>query len=442
MEAQRTTAAMDNTTGKILDGAGRLILGLPLMGLALALAPPATAATAATAANGATQEPEIVAGSYVRAKAGAVVRNFRDDKGKMVAEMEAESLLLVHGQSRNFYEVSSPIGFPVWVHGKYLAKTGTDGVLKVVGRGVRMRPLPESTVDSYPLTAKLNRGDLVQFIERADESKAADADWIHVWSVPAAHGWVSTSEVIGAAAQDAAGSEWTATLRGLVDVPVEVAAGATSDSGKAPAASNADQDPQASTAVDKIPEEAYRSLAYGKTLLDGALKKGQDATEADFDSSIRAFDTVLKMVPADSVVAAEANSKLKEANTHRTVAGVRAELAAAEVRQREMVAEWAEAQRRAELERTAHWGRFMGRGWVDKTGRGDDSRYFLRWGGEAVFEISCDSGRYDLELFRGYELGVRGTTLRAASMATEDTPAQVPLLDISRLEVISGSPVK
>ena len=39
-------------------------------------------------------------------------------------------------------------------------------------------------------------------------------------------------------------------------------------------------------------------------------------------------------------------------------------------------------------------------------------------GGEVVFEISCDSGRYDLDLFQGYELGVRGTTLRAASMAT------------------------
>jgi hypothetical protein len=32
--------------------------------------------------------------------------------------------------------------------------------------------------------------------------------------------------------------------------------------------------------------------------------------------------------------------------------------------------------------------------------------------------------------------------LRAASMATDDMPAEVSLLDVSRLEVISGSPAK
>jgi hypothetical protein len=242
-------------------------------------------------------------------------------------------------------------------------------------------------------------------------------------------------EVNLAGDQEAAGREWTDSLRGLVDVPLKVAP-----------AVPAEQDKEAATVQTpinsgEIPEEAYRSLAYGKTLLKGALQKGRDAVEADFESSIRAFNTVLKMVPESSIVASEANSKLMEAKAYQTSAATRATLAAVEQRQEEMVAEWAEAKRREELRSSDLMGRFMGRGWVKKTGRSEDARYFMHWD-DTVQEISCESGRYDLDLFVGYELGVRGMILRAASMATDDMPAEVSLLDVSRLEVISGSAVK
>jgi hypothetical protein len=127
-----------------------------------------------------------------------------------------------------------------------------------------------------------------------------------------------------------------------------------------------------------------------------------------------------------------------EAKAYQTSAATRATLAAVELRQQKMVAEWAEAKRQEELRNTELMGRFMGRGWVRKTGRGDDARYFLYWD-DTIQEIRCESGRYNLDLFLGYELGVRGMILRAASMATDDMPAEVSLLDVSRLEVISGS---
>lgn len=168
------------------------------------------------------------------------------------------------------------------------------------------------------------------------------------------------------------------------------------------------------------------------------MKKGKDAVEADFDSAIRAFNTVLGMVPETSIVATEANSKLMEAKAFQTSAATRETLAAVESRQAELVKEWAEEKRREALRKTELMGRFMARGWVRKTGRGDDARYFLYWA-DTVQEISCESGRYDFDLFLGYELGVRGMILRAASMATDDMPAEVSLLDVSRLEVISGS---
>ncbi len=421
MEARTTLAEINDTTRMASNRMGRISTAVFTLGLGLA-----------AAAMAAPQEPEIAAGSYVRAKDGAVVRNFRDEKGKAVTSLDAGTLLLVHTESRNYYEVSAPTGFPVWVFGKYLTETGTEGVLKVIGNGVRMRPLPESSVDSYPLSTKLNRDDLVQYIDRADSNLSFESDWVQVWSVPHAHGWVSSTDVDLAGDQGVAGKEWTDSLRGLVDVPVKVAPVAAAEPDNAAAT---DQDPPAAA---KIPEEAYRSLAYGKTLLEGAMKKGKDAVEADFDSAIRAFNTVLGMVPETSIVATEANSKLMEAKAFQTSAATRETLAAVESRQAELVKEWAEEKRREALRKTELMGRFMARGWVRKTGRGDDARYFLYWD-DTVQEISCESGRYDFDLFLGYELGVRGMILRAASMATDDMPAEVSLLDVSRLEVISGS---
>lgn len=421
MEALITTSAINDMTHKQSHRMGRISTAVLAMGLGLA-----------AAATAAPQEPAIAAGSYVQAKEGAVVRNFRNEKGKPVTNLEAGTLLLVHAESSNYYEVSSPAGFPVWVFGKYLTETGTEGVLKVVGTGVRMRPLPDSGVDSYPLSTKLTRGDLVQFIERADSDLSFEADWIQVYSVPHAHAWVSSMEVEMASDQEVAGREWTDSLRGLVDVPMKVA---LSETVKPDESVVPEQTPPE---AGKIPEEAYRSLAYGKTLLEAAMNKGKDAAEADFESSIRAFSTVLGMVPESSIVAAEANSKLMQAKAYQTSAATRATLAAVELRQQEMVAEWAEAKRQEELRSTELMGRFMGRGWVRKTGRGDDARYFLYWD-DTIQEISCESGRYNLDLFLGYELGVRGMILRAASMATDDMPAEVSLLDVSRLEVISGS---
>ncbi|HIK61059.1 MAG TPA: hypothetical protein EYF98_10270 [Planctomycetes bacterium] len=425
MEAQTTLAEINDTTRITSNRIGRISTAVFTLGLGLA-----------AAAMAAPQEPEIAAGSYVRARDGAVVRNFRDEKGKAVHDLDAGSLLMVHSENSNYYEVSSPVGFPVWVFGKYLTETGTEGVLKANGNGVRMRPLPDSSLDSFPLTTRLNRGDLVQFIKRADSSRSFDADWIQVWSVPQAHGWISTTEVDAVNDQAVAGREWTDSLRGLVDVPVKWVAPAVV--AKPDEEASTEQVPADS---GKIPEEAYRSLAYGKTLLKGAMKKGSAAVETDFDSSIRAFDTVLGMVPETSIVAAEAQSKLMEAKAYQTSAATRASLATVEKRQEEMVAEWAEAKRREELRSTELMGRFMGRGWVRMTGRGDDARYFLYWDG-TVQEISCESGRYNLDLFVGYELGVRGMIMRAASMATDDMPAEVSLLDVSRLEVISGSSTK
>lgn len=372
--------------------------------------------------------------SYARATAGATVRNFQDKQGKPVLQLEEGQLLQVHSESVGFLEVSAPKGFRVWVFGEFLAPTGSEDILTVRGSGVRMRPLPSSSVDSYPLGTKLSSGDLVQFIERADPETAFEQDWVQVWSTPQARGWVLASQVIQELDVSGAAKEWESKLRTLEHVPFQKPASVTSITPVAAA-----QDAAATPAPPKIPQEAYRSLAYGKTLLNNALEKGRAAGQVDFEKPIDAFEIVLKMAPEGTIVSQDAAEKLKEARTHQTLAAVREELRNAEARQAEMLRIWREEQRMKELERTPHWGRFSGRGWVEEIAMGVETHYFLRWGGEIVFELSCMSGRYDLSLFEGYEVGVRATTMRERTMGAEGAGDEPALLDVSKIEVISGS---
>ena len=74
--------------------------------------------------------------------------------------------------------------------------------------------------------------------------------------------------------------------------------------------------------------------------------------------------------------------------------------------------------------------RFDATGWLryDKhaTGRG---RYRLEKGRKLIAYVTCTSGRYDLKLFDGIELGVRG----GRQVGGEPV---APVIDVDRVEVI------
>jgi len=394
---------------------------------------------------------------YVRAENGAQLRVFQDANARTVTTLGAGDLLRVHdentfslpdGRTLVWYEVSAPKGLPVWVFGEYLAKTNARDVLAVTGDAVRMRPSPESSIASYPLRSMLNRGQRVLFVERHDPSAAFGADWIRVWSPPEARAWIDASETQPVTDAVAARQEWQRDLRVLPRAeakpqPAESEGTEPADPGEASGSepAQADQD-QGAGGGDDIPDEAYRSLAYGETLLQNARKKSTSASEADFAPAIRAFEVVLDMVPENSPVAENARLQLDRAQTLADLAAARDELRHLEERRAERLEKLLSDQKDAAVKDTVHWGRFMGRGWVVRKRTPDGTRYYLRWGGETVFEISCESGRYDLDLFEGFEIGVRGTMLRQAMQATEEEGALVALLDISRIEVISGSPAR
>jgi hypothetical protein len=357
--------------------------------------------------------------------------------------LEEGALLRVYEESVGFYEVARPEGFPVWVYGQYLAPTQVEGVLSVTGNGVRMRPLPSSEVSSFPISAKLQIGDRVRLLERANPSLPLGEDWVRVQSPPRARGWVRTGQVVGEPDLAAARGQWQSSLIVLPSAPKPAPSPAAQ-----PRQADAERQTPTTTAAGgaaagaaasgAVPDEAHRSLRYGESLLDAAIKKGETASSTDFDKPIHAFEVVMELAPADSVVYEEAARRRKEAQAYQQIAAVREGLKAADVQRAELRRELERERAREELKDTAHWGRFMGRGNVESRKIRGETRWFLRWGGAVTFEITCQSGRYDLAVFEGCEIGVKGSTLRSATLATDDAEAQVALLDVTRVEVISG----
>ena len=56
--------------------------------------------------------------------------------------------------------------------------------------------------------------------------------------------------------------------------------------------------------------------------------------------------------------------------------------------------------------------------------------YVIRFGGQTVAELFCKSGRYDLGMFAGYEVGVQGAEFESSSGRA------IPVLEVSRVEII------
>jgi len=108
-----------------------------------------------------------VDGQTVVAPAGAVsmqvyaqtVKNFPDAKGETVLDAQASALLAVYSERAGWLEVEPASGMKVWVHGSFVKRTTTPGVVEITANNVRMRPLPSSDEKSFPLPSKLDKGE-------------------------------------------------------------------------------------------------------------------------------------------------------------------------------------------------------------------------------------------------------------------------------------------
>ncbi|MCP3917950.1 MAG: hypothetical protein GY711_20580 [bacterium] len=371
---------------------------------------------------------------YATVESGAKVRNYADRQGLVVHELDAGSIVRLFGEpiGIGFVECESPSGYPVWVYGEYLQETDVPGVMRVTGSGVNMRPRPELTVANMPLGTKLQRGDRVELIKRQNSSGSLATDWVQVWSPARVRGWILATETKPIADQAQAVAGWNQTLRKLpTKKVVEPGPATVKPESPKPSATK----PQASP---KISSEAARALKDADALF-AAATENLASVPADFDPVLAAYTRVVELAPANTTTADLAQRRLDETRAHAGMARLREEVASSERRLQNRLTELTAEQSKVELQQTAHWGRFHGRGRVESETEAGERRFYLRWAGARETEIACTSGRYDLTLLDGVEIGVMGHSLRQALPATIDHAAEPKLLDLYRIEVISAA---
>ena len=415
-------------------------------------APSVAAATApqerATESKSQAENPGAV---YMRTKERAVLRNFQDENGAQLATLEADTLVRAFRKSSGktvFNEVEVAGGFPVWVYGEFLQPTDTEGVLLVTGNRVNMRPFPETSPASMALRSKLNAGERVRMIERAGKAAAFREDWIRVEAPTNTKAWIVASALAPADPAKSA-TEWkelntplpTARPRPATSSsrPAKSVTGDGSATQKGGRAASSPQGTRLSpAAVAPVAREVLERLAEADAAFVAADEMGT-AKASTWSEVAEAYREVADRAPTTSLTYERAMQRLQEAEVRQGITELRENLEAAQVRDDEKkrrIDEFLEARRRS---KTALWGRFEERGWLEARKVGGERRWYLTFGGETVAEVRCLNDRYDLDVFQGFEIGVLGREIAPVVRATGTSLAEARVVDAQRIEVISGS---
>ena len=400
-----------------------------LAGAALLSAAPAAAAHSHPAAS-AAQETATEGVVYMKTTGSTVLRNFQDQNGAMLATLPEGTLVrafrISEGQPA-FREVEVAGGFPVWVYGEFLQPTDADGVLLVTGNRVNMRPFPETSPNSMALRTKLNAGQRVKMLERKGSSASFREDWIRVQAPSNAKAWVAASSLAAYDASDAP-VMWAEKNLPLPKAPKTRAATATpAKTAKTPTPASA-----------AVPSGLLARLVEADRAFAAAEAMRSPTTEA-WRGVVQAFKAIADEAPTSSATHKKAERRLQEAQLRMEFTALREDLnAAAEANDAEIrrIDEFLDERQRR---KTARWGRFEERGWLESRNVGGVKRWYMTFGGETVAEVRCLSGRYDLEVFERFEIGIIGRELQPVVRATATTMAEARVVDISRIEVLSGT---
>lgn len=377
----------------------------------------------------AVQETANQGAVFMRTSGSAVLRNFQDENGAMLATLPKGTLVRAFRTSEGrpaFREVEVAGGFPVWVYGEYLQPTDADGVLLVTGNRVNMRPFPETSPNSMALRSKLSAGQRVKMLERKGGSASFREDWIRVQAPANAKAWVAASSLEPYDAADAR-TMWAEKNKPLPSAPKRRMA-------TPPAGTKSTQKPVAAA----VPSGLLAQLVEADRAFEAAEAMRSPTTEAWRDVA-QAYKAIADAAPETSATRKKAERRLREAELRMEFTALREDLNArseandAEIRRIDEFLD--ERQRR----KTARWGRFEERGWLESRNVGGVKRWYMTFGGETVAEVRCLTGRYDLEVFERFEIGVIGREIQPVVRATATTMAEARVVDISRIEVLSGT---
>lgn len=387
---------------------------------------------------------------FVRVGAGgARLTNLADRSAEPVLEAPAGTLLQVHSRSGEYVEVSTPGGLRVWVFGEYAKAASEPGMIEITANGVHMRPLPESTERAFALGQRLNKGDKVLYVGRADANKPIQEDWIQVVSPNTAHAWIPAANTTPLAVGESGAQLWEAARAKLMadiqprEVPSFGAPGAPSakeaakDAGAAPKASPKESkdaksaDKSAASAKEAASEAKPKPKSSGDAFGDAEkmMEEARKAPSPNWTAVKSAYQRVIQETPS-GVASDTARLRLQEIDARVELAALHAQAANAEQQRQATLVQKTEELREAGLHNDPLWGRFQARGWIEK----DGERFLVRWANRTRSQLTCSAHRYDLDAFMGFEVGVIGTNTRAASGSEQ--PA---VIDAARIEVLSGA---
>jgi hypothetical protein len=299
------------------------------------------------------------------------------------------------GEERNGYRaVRLPTGVRGFVHGRF-AKLGDDGMVRTEGARVAFRYRPTSAEAPVRLVEEGTAFVLV----------GIEGDWFEV-RFPEQHAWVPADALVVFPAAEA--------------VPTIVAAWEG-------AVARQKTEAEAALAARKAEQaEVARVEALGAEVqaLTARFRSEYAKPEADQDvAPVREACVVLiGQAPEGSKVRGEAERLLAEVE--------RQAQAIAMLQIVEAEPPKPEADPLPERVEVDPLGEFL-TGWIRVRGGVFSPRTaHLEKGGEILLDLECTTGRYDLSLFDGMEVGVRGPANRPASDSLRR-------LDVQRLEVLS-----
>jgi hypothetical protein len=400
---------------------------------------PAGPAAAKPDAPAAQAPAQAALPTYARAGTrGARLRSLADDKGHLLCDIPAGTLLKLSGDRAGWVQAEVPGGFAAWVSGRYVRETETPGTLELDGDRVNLRPLPQiDNVNNFPV-GTLQRGTRVQLVERARPDLSLKDDWVRIWTPAGSVGWLRKAEAEALAAGVDGASAWSdAVAKGThiaapiyarpaltgTAAPVAGATGATTGSSAGGAAeADAPAPPTASLVGAEL------ELANARALLATA----RTAEQPDIAGLRAAYEKVIALDTRGGVegsFAVAARGDLVSVTVLETAAAMRAEIEASKTRVTQQLAERRQQVVRDAAAKDPLTQSYPGHGTiVRRTTAAGIPQFWLVQGSRDVCQLLCSSGRYKLELYAGRYVGVHGVK--------GTLPSGDASIDAQRIEVL------
>jgi hypothetical protein len=142
------------------------------------------------------------------------------------------------------------------------------------------------------------------------------------------------------------------------------------------------------------------------------------------------LEALIEDVP-DGSVASAARQELSLVGSLEEANALRVELEAVRAERSEDLRHQRQGVLEAGRKKDPLGARFLARGALfRRTGSDGVPRYVLMFGGRAQGELFCASGRYDFDMFAGFEIGVQGLDY---VLGAEELPG----IDVTRIEILA-----